>query len=270
MDRPSFSLLIQAKIEQARHDVFKGADSRFDMLFFPILPAGILGVDWNVKNVPVQRKPATLKLQLAEYAAALYDAEAIHYSNLAPSNEEFALWLGNLAERINKEVRNVAEDERHNIHCVLQDRLSAVTDALAARAQWWSQAKQRVDSKPIASRAPRPIVPVATTTNYLPRPEQQERPVRPEASPGIESGRASEKPPNRKDLRLSYLAQFPNEKIKVLDICWAAGQRYSEWKRWLRNAVKDGSTPDIAFRGILSSDKRPREYKKQPRPDGWK
>jgi hypothetical protein len=73
---------------------------------------------------------------------------------------------------------------------------------------------------------------------------------------------------NRKKMRDSYLVRFPE--IKKLDICWAARQHYSEWKRWLRDAVKDGSAPDRAFRAILTSGKVPREYRKQPRPRGWK
>jgi hypothetical protein len=73
-----------------------------------------------------------------------------------------------------------------------------------------------------------------------------------------------------RSLSAKYLAQFPNEKIKKLDICWAAGQHYCEWKRWLRNAIKKGSTADLAFRGVLTSNQRPGEYRKQPRPDGWK
>jgi hypothetical protein len=73
-----------------------------------------------------------------------------------------------------------------------------------------------------------------------------------------------------KSLRDSYLAGFPDEQIKLLDLCWAAGQRYSEWKRWLRNAVKPDSSADRAFRAILASGKAPKVYRKQPRPKGWK
>jgi hypothetical protein len=77
---------------------------------------------------------------------------------------------------------------------------------------------------------------------------------------------------DRKALRDEYLARFSEEsrQIKILDICWAAGQHYSEWKRWLRNAVKNGSAPDRAFRAILTSEKLPRDYRRQPRPNGWK
>jgi hypothetical protein len=73
---------------------------------------------------------------------------------------------------------------------------------------------------------------------------------------------------DRHKLRDEYLATFPD--VYILDICWAAGQHYSEWKRWLRDAVENGSAPDRAFRAILSSGKPPREYRNKPRPKGWK
>jgi len=75
----------------------------------------------------------------------------------------------------------------------------------------------------------------------------------------------------RAALRDCYLASFP-ENIMILDICWAAGQRYSVWKRWLRGptVIKDGWAPDVAFRNILLSGKSPSAYRKQQRPKGWK
>jgi hypothetical protein len=75
---------------------------------------------------------------------------------------------------------------------------------------------------------------------------------------------------DRKQIADSYFANFPNATIKILDVCWAVGQHYSEWKRWLRYAVKDDSAPDRAFRAILTSGKPPTEYRKAPRPHGWK
>ncbi len=72
-----------------------------------------------------------------------------------------------------------------------------------------------------------------------------------------------------KVLLKSYLANFPNEKIKIRDLCWGARQHYREWKRWLAGQLKNGSTPDLAFRRLLSSNKRPLEFNKKPRPKGW-
>ena len=73
---------------------------------------------------------------------------------------------------------------------------------------------------------------------------------------------------NRKALRDAYLGQLPG--VKILDICWAAKQRYREWKRWLKRELKDDSTPDRAFREVLTSGKRPAELRDAPRPSGWK
>jgi hypothetical protein len=67
----------------------------------------------------------------------------------------------------------------------------------------------------------------------------------------------------------SYFSVFPD--AGKLNACWAAGQHYSELKRWLRGptVLKDGSAPDLAFRKLFTSGKPPREYRKQPRPKGW-
>jgi hypothetical protein len=77
-------------------------------------------------------------------------------------------------------------------------------------------------------------------------------------------------PSSPKELRDYYLALFPAEKIKILDICWAAGQHYSEWKRWLKGEMKESSLPDRSIRALLTSGQKPLDYRKAPRPDGWK
>jgi hypothetical protein len=66
-----------------------------------------------------------------------------------------------------------------------------------------------------------------------------------------------------------YLALFA-EKIVGLDMCWAAKQRYREWKRWIGGELQSGSKPDRTFRAILNGKKRPEEYRTDPRPKGWK
>ena len=70
-------------------------------------------------------------------------------------------------------------------------------------------------------------------------------------------------------LRDSYLANFTGEKIKVIEICWAAGQHRREWARWLKGELKDGSTPDLQFRRLLTSGKRPQEFRRQSRLPKW-
>jgi hypothetical protein len=75
--------------------------------------------------------------------------------------------------------------------------------------------------------------------------------------------------PSHKALRDAYFAMFPDEKIKILDLCWAVGQHYREWKRWVNGEAKDGGTADLAFRRILTSGKRPSEFNRKPRPNNW-
>ncbi len=76
--------------------------------------------------------------------------------------------------------------------------------------------------------------------------------------------------PERLALRDSYFSGFA-EKVVVLNMCWAAKQRYREWMRWLAGTLKNGSKPDRAFRAVLTSGKRPEEYRPgTTRPKGWK
>jgi hypothetical protein len=81
----------------------------------------------------------------------------------------------------------------------------------------------------------------------------------------------------RKRLADRYRARFKAKHL-ILDICWAAQQRYREWKRWINVErdkktgsilAKDGSKTDRAFRAILTSRKSPRQYRREPRPPKW-
>jgi hypothetical protein len=74
--------------------------------------------------------------------------------------------------------------------------------------------------------------------------------------------------PQPRSLWASYRKAFPE--VMILDVCWAAKQRYREWMRWIGGTLKDGSKPDRCFRAILVSGKRPQEYRKEPRPKNWK
>jgi hypothetical protein len=73
----------------------------------------------------------------------------------------------------------------------------------------------------------------------------------------------------RKEIRESYFSKFP-EKIFVLDVCWAARQRYREFTRWIGGELKDGSKADRAFRAVLLGDKRPEQIRPEIRQKDWK
>jgi len=102
-----------------------------------------------------------------------------------------------------------------------------------------------------------------------PQPESTPVPKPTENAESKISQAVSDSPLDPKALRDRYLANFPDEKIKIRDLCWAVRQHRREWTRWLAEKLKDGSTPDLAFRRILTSGKRPREFDKTPRPKGW-
>lgn len=55
--------------------------------------------------------------------------------------------------------------------------------------------------------------------------ERQRQTAEPEPVPSLKA--------EREQLRESYFASFPYEKIKVIDVCWAAQQHVREWRRWL-------------------------------------
>ena len=88
----------------------------------------------------------------------------------------------------------------------------------------------------------------------------------PEAKP--EAQLDAERSVEREALRDAYMTAFPD--IFILDICWAAKQHYREWMRWIAGKLKDGSKPDRSFRAVLASEKRPDEYRKEPRPKEFK
>jgi hypothetical protein len=47
--------------------------------------------------------------------------------------------------------------------------------------------------------------------------------------------------PSPRELAETYFAKFPDERIIIRDLCWAAGQHYREWKRWVAGKAKAGA-----------------------------
>ena len=86
---------------------------------------------------------------------------------------------------------------------------------------------------------------------FLPDENQVVAPAQPNAPAKTEIAQA-----DRTALRDAYLSSFPDEKIKIRDVCWAVNQHYREWKRWLSNQVRAGSTADKAFRALLTSERQ--------------
>ena len=248
LDRPPLPAIMYELIE----DQLRKIDERHEQ--------SLLTFSVNPDVSPGQRAPAKQPRKLMNaleiYAGNLFVAESAQYEGFK-SDESYSLWLVRLKDRI---IRRIFEtiallqqrpDVRLDYHGLTDDEIRAGLNTLLLRAvneYAWVAGNATIEST------------ASTQANSSTPIQQPDLPLAGVA--GVPSVS------DRQALRDSYRATFPD--AGILDICWAARQRYSEWKRWLRGALKDGSTPDKAFRTILSSGKLPQEYRKQPRPDGWK
>jgi hypothetical protein len=172
------------------------------------------------------RRPQKLSKILAEYAAALFQVEAVRYPRLDP---QFAYWLHRLAERVEEHViERVGQVEAGNptnslaYHGVsIESMRSVVAKSLKNAVKEWPQ-----------------------TGEYTPPPKQS-----------IANEEMGTQPLTRRELAVAYRAQFPGAKLR--DIAWAVHQTYREWTRWLSGEAKDGLKADREFRRILTSGKPP-------------
>jgi hypothetical protein len=75
-------------------------------------------------------------------------------------------------------------------------------------------------------------------------------------------------PLSPQELLAAHRAKFPD--AGIMDICWAARQRYHEWNKWIKGRLKADSKPDRMFRFVLTHDKNPKELRRTERPKGWR
>lgn len=176
-------------------------------------------------------QPRSLYRMLGKYACDLFDAE----SNAYPHDDKLEDWLWNLAEEIKETIKTTLWSGHLGaltFHATHEQMEAAVSDSL----QFHVQARIAKVSN----------TPVKFTT---------------------ESAQVIR---DRQRLRASYFETFPPKSFKVIDVCWAANQRYSELKRWMHGKIREDSTPDRAFKRIFRSKKPPAEYRLQPRPPRWR
>jgi hypothetical protein len=235
---------------------------------------------------PPPKQPIALCKNLVNYAINLFDLEAAYY----PQNEGLPVWLQNLAGRVERDIIAQATGLGRGPGPGLATKFTVGLTYHASEEEMAEAIRKILKSlvatfkpKPLASTQPNPKPappPPVGSSGYVWRPEDKPAPVLPpptnpqtlplsperNTGPALADGKAA-----RVALRESYFAAF-EDKIIVLDACWAAGQHYCELKRWLRGPaiLKAGSVPDLAFRKLFTSGKLPREHKKQPRPSGWK
>jgi hypothetical protein len=191
------------------------------------------------------RRPIAFCKLLAAYAIELFDAEGRAY----PRSDSLLMSLESLARRVEKKIiAHVLSFGNSPMMSAFRERLTYHLGEQQMREAIRAALKERTEP----SDSHRALLEVPIDLKKTPEP------VLPQKDSKTERGA----------LRDSYLASFP-EKIKILDICWAAQQRYREWKRWIASELKDGSTADRAFRSILTSGKRPEAHRKIPRPPKW-
>jgi hypothetical protein len=218
--------------------------------------------NYHPPDTPVPpQAPEHLRQQIHWYASMLFKTEADQYDQFR-GDARYADWLSNLAERTRARVmKNL--DKLENSGTNPLESLIGLRGALILGYHGLTA----------------PGVEAELRTTLADLCDQYERAIAPGQPKAAVAGSApseeikpteSNTSPSRTELANSYLATYPG--VRKLDICWAAGQRYTEWKRWLRGAdvLKDGSSPDQAFRALLRSGKSPSEYKTRPRPKGWK
>jgi hypothetical protein len=269
-DRPQLDDEIWEEISNKSFTVQKRY-AKLLALFAQDLPTSPLwrGIGGAINDgLPVAPKqPVHIRRILGNYAAELFDMESAFY----PNSDQLPAWRKWLASRIERaviaHVTNIrpepvtASNPSRGLtyHISVPEMSAAIHAALKARIE---------GSKPlppIISASPNAIAPTPFIQPILQAPQVERSVVSDTQDRKTMTARRTE----RIALRDAYNAKF-SEKIKVLDVCWAAREYYHEWQSWLRGKLKDGSKPDKAFRALLTSGKKPQECRSERRPKNWK
>jgi hypothetical protein len=238
--RPPLHPIIKETIDQLWH--------RLDKKHWPNITAMRVKKHYP-PDIPVPpQAPQHLLGEIRGYANMLFKGEADQYGQFR-NHEQYARWLSHLAERVVVHVMTALErlDEGDPNALLLSyhglsksDIEKQMREAMSGIASGYAQGV---------------VIPYAAS-------ESMETRAQPEHIPSFADKRDSPE-----QLFRAYRPEHPE--VKILDICWAAKQYYRDWKRWKKGEFKNGSTPDLAFRRVLTSGKLPMELRKEPRPKGW-
>lgn len=157
--RPSFPLQVLSQIEVARQKIFNSKD-RFNLLFLPVRNLITFGLDLNATTAPHQRMSATLRIQIQDFTAALFDTEAQYYTDRTSDLEILRSWLLELSADIRTQAKKQVADDRLDFHCTKAERHKAIEDELEERIKQWIDSKKKRQSlttpeppiKPVGSR----------------------------------------------------------------------------------------------------------------------
>jgi hypothetical protein len=244
-ERPPLDPRVFEQILKVQHAV--------DKVQWPRIAAFMVPVYTLPSNPVPPPTPLELTSAIQLYADMLFKAEADQYSSFR-DEPRYPAWLSRLADRISVRVlESVEKIEKaeffrtlygHGVNQLqMQEAIRESLNTTVTRYQWQDVGPHPADTKP---EEPQQMESVLA--------EQPQAPKTPPHSTQTQ----------RVVLRDSYRALFPD--VKIQDICWAAEQTYREWRRWINGEAKDGLKPDRAFRHVLTSNRKPEEIRRQPRP----
>jgi hypothetical protein len=248
------SLEEQAAIEREREAIYEHARVTFDLL-----PIGKSTVDRisrfsSSPMAPHQNKSATLRLQLGEFSANLFNAEAKHYLKYAKDEAELRSWLQPIAARIGGDVARDAFESSQTFHCSEADRRKAISDALIKRVDHWVEKKQ----SEIISRASGPQREAAAPTPVRGRMAFSFDP------PGNSPDEVTQKTPSpseevqrRINLLANYKAATGNPSNRQIYTSSNSGIHKPQFHEWLRGDLASSRKTSIKFEKFLQAKKRP-------------
>lgn len=248
--RPPLSVTVQEQIEseqKALHDKY------WPQILELTVPVNFFtGVSGNRSSPPIRQQRKLFRI-LESYATTLFDTEARHYPLHHNNMEQWLLALGQ--ETFNIIIARLSFSDL-NYHASDAEIKVTIMEAIRVRTNaYLSSVLGPVPLEPLAESGAQKVQEIVPTAKKEATTKAQK--LMPEATKE-----------NRKALRDAYLSRFPE--AFIVDICWAAKQHQREWRRWIRGEAKDGSRPDRCFRAVLSSKKRPGDYRTEARPKDWK
>jgi hypothetical protein len=131
---PVLELTVQAEIEAAREKVREPVRC---FALYSLIWGNLFEAEPSLWHT-IERKPATLKLQLGGYAEELFNIEAKHYGASAGSAAQLSMWLLLLAGRIEEEI--IAERRRKTrmgfqFHAPESEQRAAIKEHLKNRVK---------------------------------------------------------------------------------------------------------------------------------------
>lgn len=133
-ERPNLPLEVQADIEHSRESLIKKLLPELNLLFDQSTATPISSIHRAIQ------KPASLKLQLQQFASALFDLEASRYPQHAQTVDRLKQWLDALAFLIEAEVVEELKPFTaiHQFHCPsAEERSDTIRRVLGERTDFW-------------------------------------------------------------------------------------------------------------------------------------